>query len=973
MDIDEAELNISHNFHYFVNVDNAKNLLIKDDTLACIAVNIRSIRKHWDSFISTIISVVKFLDLIVLTEINIQEDEGTNYSIEGFDKLLKCRKNGRGGGGIMFFYREDIEVERLQFDFSYAEILTVKLTTKTEQFLFVSIYRPPSTNINEFNTELDNWLKQDQIKNERNLIMAGDVNICYLNGSYGSTEYLDILYSNGIQNTIDSPTREELLNETITSTCLDHINIRMPKLNHNSFVIECKIADHYITGFTIQLNWKPPTNITTTLNTLNGRRVNELVRNENWWPLLDIQDPDTIYQTLVDRFDEIYKKSQIKIQNTTNHVYNPWINQEIKQLINEKQRIWNMLKRNRNNVEWRNKFKQLRNKLTTVIRQRKRQYYFTRFIDIIKDNRKSWALVNEIINKKKRKTVFDVLRENFKINNDEDTMQLAETFNKKFGDSISTIRSSHQGEKFDIQMYIESENTYKENYVNMNFLPINEMSLIKIINNLNLSSSPGPDKIRPRDIKNNFIFLKLPIIHLINRIIKTGYIPQLMKVTYLRPIYKTGSRSDFNNYRPIGSISILMKILEQHICSQLKIYLETFNVISDSQYGFRCKRSTTDLLERMTEDINRALNDNKYVMAVSLDLTKAFDLIDYNIMLEKLRKIGIGGKLEKLFASYFDSRTVNTSIGKYISIPSQQTYGLVQGSILAPVLFNIYVSDICQLKFKGNILQYADDTIIYTIHTDLNTAIHMMQYNLDTSVKYFFNNYIKLNSNKTKAIVFRTPKKRIYPSDELYCHNHDCLRDNNNCQCEKMHFHNSIKHLGITLDANMKYDTHITYLNRILRMSMYKMYIVKDLVPIPMRRRIYFALVESVIRYGIRMYYTAPEYIIKKLKRTHMRLIRTLFSGIPPQELKIMTFENLAKYVDLTKHYFNEECRLTQNTGYNLRTQSLRIQMPSNSYGKSKLEYRIPKILNDLPIELLNMRSNHSVKAKLKTHFLEVS
>lgn len=209
----------------------------------------------------------------------------------------------------------------------------------------------------------------------------------------------------------------------------------------------------------------------------------------------------------------------------------------------------------------------------------------------------------------------------------------------------------------------------------------------------------------------------------------------------------------------------------------------------------------------------------------------------------------------------------------------------------------------------------------------------------------------------------------------LICHKTDCLRNaiRYRCSCQPLIFHETIKHLGIHLDADMKFNTHVTTVSNILRYILYKCYRLSKFFPISTKRVIYFSMVQSIVYYGITVYYLSPEYIKKPLSNVLNRIVKVLFSGVSHSMLGIMSFEALGKYTDLSRNYFNEDFRENIEVEYNLRQRQYRPIRYYNSYGKHVPEYRIPTLLNSLPIELRTLQSKNEMKVKLKNYFLSNS
>jgi hypothetical protein len=942
------------------------------------------LRKNWNNLILCLNSAIKYLDIIVLTEINVSNEEVNLYGIPGFDSTFKCRPTGKGGG-ILIFSKHKINIIDVtsKFSFTATEFLITQISCRKEQIILASFYRPPNQNINHFNIELNNFLESKLIKDAKHFLMVGDMNICYLTNMYGSDDYTNVLYSNKIINTIQGPTRVEFHDNNLVSSCLDHINVRSNGYNFMSYIIEEKLADHYWTGIVLQLGRVGSNNNSIlTENTvdikktvISNRKVNENIMKEDWLPILSLSEPEHIYENLCQKFDNIYSNSTIDIyiKNGIKKEMNPWLNDELKSLIDHKYFLWNQWKKDKYNIQYMQLFKKARNDLTNRLRLEKEKYFSKLLINNIKDPRKSWDIINELINKKKRPTIKESIINNFKLDNDTQITDTANKFKDFFKNVIENINTQMIGEPFNIDDKFEPGNYELKDIISMNLTPINDKSLLQAVNKINFTSSAGPDKVRPQDIRNNINKLGPILIHLIEKIIKTGKIPSKMKVTHLRPIFKSGNKASLNCYRPIGSISVIMKILEHYICNQLKKYLIEHNVINSSQHGFMPKKSTIDLLEILNNDINKALNDNKFVLAVATDLTKAFDLVNYEILIEKLQKIGIGGPLLKILENYFKNRRLKVSIGQCTSSEYYQECGLIQGSILSPLLFNIYVNDLASLKFNSKLLQYADDNIFYVIHKDINIALRLMQNDMNLMAKYFFNNSIKLNVLKTKAVIFKNPRINFNLEHSLclMCHSQNCLKDINSCKCQKVKFHQSIKHLGITLDNNMRFYSHLTYLKNILKIALFKCSRLSTYFSIPMKRIIYFSLVQSMFYYGISIYYVVPEYLLNPIKNILTQIYKILFKDIPLNTLGIMKFDSLAKFTDLVRNSFEENFRNMKDTVYNMRRRQYVVNRQFNNYGNATLEYKIPTLLNNLPEELRNESDINKFKKMLKAHLLQ--
>src|ERR1043165_5205028 len=219
------------------------------------------------------------------------------------------------------------------------------------------------------------------------------------------------------------------------------------------------------------------------------------------------------------------------------------------------------------------------------------------------------------------------------------------------------------------------------NDVHLSTIYFNKNDVHEIINNMNANSAPGPNGFRPILLKNLNNFLCLPLSILFMLIFQSGKLPDAWKLALVKPIFKKGSSSDPNNYRPISLTSIVCKIFEAIIKKYLVSYLATYSLISKHQHGFLERHSTTSNLMECLNDWTLALDNKKFVKILYVDFAKAFDVVSVPKLMYKLGKYGIKGLLFSCIESFLTNRSQRVCVGNAISESLPLISGTPQGSV----------------------------------------------------------------------------------------------------------------------------------------------------------------------------------------------------------------------------------------------------------------------------------------------------
>lgn len=938
--------------------DNFQTVNVNSDQFSCIYLNIRSLKTNFFPFLTSINKILNAIKMIILVETNISDEEQPFFNIQNFKSFFFNRKNRRGGG-IAIFVKNDLVCEVEIPQYKTFESMLVHMTVQKETYDILAIYRPPSnTNTRPFCKEFSEMIDlQDKCKH---LIIAGDFNIDVLKNNCYVSAYLDLISNAGLK--ICNEKEYTRIDEAKKSrTNIDHILIKSRKevKQINLSIVRADISDHFPIYFAIpNLIGADMKKNHIKMKTLNEQKLNEKVNSTNWAELMMKDDPESLYEDIVKCFEDIYNDSYEIKNNVRKNQINPWFTREIFHICKKRDQLYKQWIAQRENKTAEKEYKLFRNKVNKKIIWAKNQYYKKKLDECEKDARKTWKVINEILGKK-TDGIDEFLEKNMKQNN---TQHLANKFAEDFNTHVKKA----------IHDCAEISNQSEVNVSCSNSIFIAEVSeeeVYGILGKINTRKGPGLDLIRPKEIKNHRDLLYPVIYKLIKLIMQQKKIPIAMKTAMVRPIFKSGIKMDTNNYRPISIMSSIEKVFEEILCSRLNDFIKKFNIIDSRQYGFQKGKSMNLLLGNFASFLNTNLSKNLHTFVLFLDFTKAFDTIPHKKLLDQMERIGIRGECLELFQNYLTCRTMVVKIFDKTSDKHEVRYGVPQGSKLGPIMFLIFANSLLRAIKKSDVFAYADDTAVAITHRDAYAGAKKLQDEIRRISLWCHDSGLVLNATKTKIMHIRAP--HIKRTNQMFTFEDPCPQSNGRTKT-KIEIVKKYKYLGIMVDEHLKWHEQIDHLRNKLRSAAY---ILKHLSYCSRKEvllKVYYAIVESYLRYGITAWGSARK--LSMIKRNQNGILKILKNAkIETLPLKL---DNLFKLVNVSEYYDQMAFRSPIEHKYTTRRKTEgRFKTPKfvNTYGKFSLPCLMPRLLNLLPRELLNIRNKMSRRKLLKKFFEKVN
>ena len=937
-------------------------------------LNIQSIRNKFESLEVFLSQVTLHFDILCLTETFLFPSEANLYYLDGY-KFLGIHRETRGGG-VGVYLREGIaaHVEHHELSLHGSEAITLRLRgvnaiSDGDILDLTVVYRRPSADTELFLADLGRFLLNSSPSTH---IITGDINIDTLKHTQLSSEYLNILSQANFFNTITIPTR--------LSSCLDHINLNKDNLIVSSGTILTAISDHLPAFICIK---NTNSCFSDSYQTLSIRDY-KMFSTENFLSDLDMIDWDeTVYsQSDVNMMYDQFTSAFVKIcdkhapfksfrKKNVRYFHKPWLSTDLLKLLKKKDYIYHQTLNNPLNSALKLKLKQMRNKVTKEVRDAKTKY-FADLLNSTSDPKKYWDVINQQTGKHRQafsspKSILN--DEDQDLTNEKDIANCFNSYFTSIGVKLASVFKSSAGNNQPQTKFTQVTNARIS--CTFSFLPLDKETLNKLFDNIDTRKATGLDGIPAKLIKIAKPVILNPLLFMINSSFESNVFPDSLKLAKVIPLYKKGCTKSCKNYRPISILSTFSKLFEKAANQQIKKYLEMNNILTEHQYGFRSNRSTVDALINLTKTVLSSLDSNKALLGIFIDFSKAFDTINHSILWEKLDNLNFGENATSWLKSYLSNRKQVTVINNSThSDFGSITIGVPQGSILGPTIFLLYINDLVHCLNKMRPILYADDTNLFFESNDLNRDISIIKDELHAVENWCVRNKLTLNTDKTFYIIIKNYQSNIsLKPNSLTLFNKPIAEADN------------IKFLGVHIDKNFSWRTHIENLCAQIRPTMGALYKCSKFLPTKILIMIYNGLIYSKINYCIEVWGNASHIYLNSLLILQKKIVRIIFKKPPLAHTEflfksssILTISNLYKFRVLLQAHKVFHVSLLNHIQHPYSTRSslinLSLPMIKTAAAQRGFAYQCAALWNCLPTHLREIRSNASFKRSLRAQLL---
>lgn len=817
--------------------------------------------------LNTFLYTEAYPEVVCLQEIWVSQDEAKSIKIDKYKVASYYTRQNARGGGVAILVRDDIKYEE--------KILHIDMTEKMFEAVSVNIF------VNGIKINVNSLYRSPVVKNEHKSIfyesleklllitnkykgpkfVCADFNYNFLENTRATCDVVNLFSSYGLKQCFSDYSR--IYGESMT--LIDNVFANIDPGELKTETIANTLSDHnaQLVNFIVEGQKSCITKVNKRLFTdCNKKYFKHLLTGESWHDVYNEPKYELKFHVFFTIFLSIFNIA-FPIRRVTLNKQNknkPWITPEIVEEGKFLKDVYHCYKAT-NDPNIKTRYNILKKRHMKNITATKKSFYDKEILNADNKSRAVWSVINKNtnINKKTNSNLPKTL--NIDCTSIQDRQEQSNTFNTFFLNSVDRLTSKGGNN-------LEGKTLNFANNNSIFLSPVSSTEIKGIILSASRKKSAGPDGIPCCLLKECADLLAAPLAYLVNISFEIGLFPEQLRTALIIPIHKKNDSTNIENYRPIALLSVFSKIFEKAFKSRLQSFFIRQKLLTPRQYGFTENRSTQDALLSFYEKILDNFNSKLKSVGIFFDLSRAFDTINYKLLLDKLQAYGIRGNAWSWLKSYLYGRTQSVCLtddgNKYYSESIDVTRGVPQGSVLGPLLFIIFINDLPDYLRNAFLTLFADDTSailtadnMATLSKEANNCVELMS-------SWCHTNGLVLNPSKTELMLF-TPITVKQDSSLL-------VRINNVSTAQTK----SIKFLGIHLDNCMSWETHIENLSSRLATKNFSIIQLRGSVNISTLKVYYYGCIQSILSYGIMCWGNCSG--INKIFIQQKRLLRNMLN-----------------------------------------------------------------------------------------------
>ena len=914
----------------------------------------------------------------------------------GYSATHTIRKDDIRGGGTMVLFKNTLKSKQIHLgEYTSFEYTAVKMYVESSTIILISIYRLnyfPRTNntvpLSLFLTEFQRLLEATFVISER-MIISGDFNIHFELCNKIISEFTQLIKTFDLAQGVSGPTHTAghtldlvLFNETGSSVS------NFDVVQYNLCVHACVFFD-----ITTKIKREGIRARPQTFRKIKSINIEDFKCDlSNKIALEHIKlDTNCKLSTLVGSFnnnlrDVLDKHAPISHKKPIRTEYPKWFDGEFIDLRRTRRRAEKLWRSTSLEVH-REMYVTLRTKVSNLSIIKRQKYLRNRIDNASNDSKELFKISHDLLGNSSNYVLPDIFNGDFE--------KISNGINDYFTNKIVTIRDEMcniptlGNFDFNIDNELDSEHIVEgkplpfvtdSGSLLMNFTPTTASEIRSILKESGVKT--GMLDPLPATLLRGSLDIIIPtLVDIVNCSLSSGDMDGL-KDAVVRPLLKKSGLDpdDLKNYRPVTNLSFLSKLVERVVLTRLNAHLEANNLNIPNQSGYKKGHSCETLLLRITNDILIGIDKKNATVVLLLDLSAAFDTVDHQKLINILHnEIGIRGTCLKWFRSFIVGRSQRVKAGSSLSEDVELEFGVPQGSVLGPVLFNIYMRSLYRLVMSHgfNIHGYADDNQIYcTFNIDVQYNIMRVKIPKIFSIisTWMRSHFLKLNPSKSEIIIFHPAStspyicvSRVYFTPDL-----------------NLTTQSTVHLLGMTLDSCLTYDNHVTSLMKSTYNHIRNVASVRKLLSIPHIKSLVNAIIMSKLDYCNSLLYGTSSYNLTRLQLLQNSAAKVIYGRRKRDRVSDILEELHWLRVDARIHFkilcivyrcingpsappYLTELIILKHPIPKL----LAVPRTSTSHGDKAFSVSGPKLWNALPSTIRLCTSLQIFKNSLKTYFFK--